>query len=173
MKKPSPAHLQASLSPARRRLLVVESGARAFSREGGEQFDETVAIAQLRDEPAAELAERVLMRVASIERSRFGFEAATLFVGAATDREAVAARRLIALAVAAHAATNARLSEMVIVVASPHATDELRAQLLELVDELTLNTDQPLSVRVYFTDTPTSVEPDSGVFWTLDNVNAS
>jgi acetolactate synthase regulatory subunit len=169
MKKLSPTQLSASTCPARRRLLVVESGACAFSREGGAQFDETVAIAQLRDEPPAKLAQRVLGRVASVERSRFGFDAATLFIGAAIDREAAAARRLIALAVAAHAANNARLSEMVLVVASPRVTDELRAQLLELVDELMLNTDQPLSVRVCFAETPTSVEPDSGVFWTLNN----
>ncbi len=171
MKMPSPTQLRAT-SPARRRLLVVESGARAFSREGGEQFDETVAIAQLRDEPAAELAERVLLRVASVARARSGFEAATLFVGAATDRQSAAARRLIALAIAAQAANNSRLTELVIVAASPHATPALREQLLDLVDDLTLNTDQPLSVRVCFGESPTANEPDSGVFWTLDNANA-
>ena len=169
MKNSSPLRLRTAPNAVRRRLLIVESGACALSREGAERFDETVAIAQLRDEPPVELAHRVLARVASVERSYVGFDAATLFVGAATHPAAASARRLMALAVAAHAATTSRLSELVVVVASSHATDELREQLLDLTDDLMLNPEQPLSVRVCFAATQAAAEPDSGVFWRLNN----
>ena len=169
MKTSSPHRLHPAPHVARRRLLIVESGACALSREGAERFDETVAIAQLREEPPDELAHRVLARVASVERSQMAFDAATLFVSAATGPAAASARRLMALAIAANAARSARLNELLVVVTSPDPSDALREQLLDLVDDLRLNPDQPLSVRVCFAATHAAAVPDSGVFWRLDN----
>lgn len=169
MKTSNQHRLHTAPNVARRRLLIVESGACALNREGAERFDETIAIAQLRDEPPAELAQRVLARVASFERSHARFDAAILFVSAATDPAAASARRLMTLAIAAHAVAYPRLSELVVVVAATQATDELREQLLALVDDLMLNQDRALSVRVCFAATQPAAVPDSGVFWRLNN----
>lgn len=159
--------LSSKLAPnaARRRLMVVERGASAFTRESAEQFDETVAIAQLRSELPAEFAERCLQRLATAERSGRGFDAAMLFTGSDPDEAASAARRLIALGIAAHAEATS-LSELVVMTAS--ASSALRDQLIDLVDELLLSGERKaLPVRLCFAQPTSTAESDSGVFWTM------
>lgn len=163
----SPLRSAASTASARRRLMVVESGASVFTREGAEQFDETVAIAQLQGERPGEFAERCLHRIASAERAGRGFRAAMLFTSARHDQASADARRLIALGIAQHAESAAELSELVVVTA-PTAEPQLRDELLDLVDELLLCSDRrPLPVRICFTERQDQPEQDSGVFWTL------
>jgi hypothetical protein len=144
--------LRPSVTPARRRLLVVEGAARVFNPDGADGFDETVALLELEGDEPADFAERVLGRLASAEHSGRSFDAALLFVGSSTDAGVQAARHLIALGIAEHAMTSPHLSELVIV-AGANAAEELRDQLLELADELVLNSEQePLPVRVRFAD---------------------
>lgn len=151
-----------STSFARRRLLVVEGGASAFGADGADGFDETVALLELEDDEPADFAERVLRRLATAEHSGQAFDAVVLFVGSSSEAGARAARRLIALGVAAHAGASPRLSELVIV-ARANAPEALRYQLLDLADELTLSAEQaPLPVRLTFGDPKPALA--SGVF---------
>lgn len=129
------------------RMLLIERDASAFVN-GSEGFDETVAITQLQDEHPADFADRVVRRIAKTHRSGECFDVAMLFVGAADDAAMCSARRLISLAVAAHADFSPRLAELV-VFASSAASQELRAQLLELTDDVVLGTEgKSLPVRI-------------------------
>jgi len=151
-----------SATVARRRLLVVEGGATVFSPDGADGFDETVALLELEGDEPAEFADRVLRRLATTEHSGQSFDAVLLFIGASSDASVQAARRLVALGIAAHALKSPHLSELLIV-ARANAPEELRYQLLELADELVLSSDQePLPVRVSFGDPKRT--PVSGVF---------
>ena len=151
-----------SAAAARRRLLVVEGGAAVFSPDGADGFDETVALLELEGDQPADFADRVLRRLATAEHSGQSFDAVLMFIGSSCDASARAARRLVALGVAAHAETSPHLSELVIVTAAD-APEDLRYQLLELADELILGSDQaPLPVRVRFGDPKRP--PISGVF---------
>jgi|GEM_PF-5020407 len=155
-------NLRPSITVARRRLLIVEGGASVLSPDGADGFDETVALLELAGDEPADFADRVLRRLATAERSGQSFDAVLLFIGSSCTPSAQAARRLIALGIAAHAQTNARLSELV-VVARANAPEELRYHLLELADELILGSDhEPLPVRVRFGDPKAA--PISGVF---------
>lgn len=156
--------LQRRPSPtvARRRLLVVEGGATVFSQDGADGFDETVALLELAGDESADFADRVLRRLATAERSGQSFDAVLLFIGSSSKANTHAARRLVALGIAAHALTSPHLSELVIV-ARANAPEEQRYQLLELADELTLGSNQePLPVRVRFGDPKREII--SGVF---------
>jgi hypothetical protein len=143
-------------------LLVVEGGATVISPNGADGFDETVALLELEGDEPADFADRVFLRLAAAERSGQCFEAVLLLVGSSSEASVHAARRLIALGIAAHAEASPHLSELVIV-ASANAPAALRYQLLELADELVLNPDQkPLPVRVRFDEPQRG--PVSGVF---------
>ena len=87
-----------------------------------------------------------------------------LFTSPCHDPAKIAARRLIALAVAEHADSVVELSEL-LVVAAPTAEPEQRDELLDLVEELLMCSGR-LPVRVCFTEPPEQLE-NSGVFWTL------
>jgi hypothetical protein len=140
----------------------VEGGATVFSPDGADGFDETVALLELEGDEPADFADRVLRRLATAEHSGQSFDAVLVFIGASCHDSARAARRLVALGVAAHAVTSPHLSELVIVAAAD-TPEELRYQLLELADELILGSDQaPLPVRVRFGDPKRP--PISGVF---------
>lgn len=154
--------LRPSAVVARRRLLVVEGGATVVSPDGADGFDETVALLELEGDEPADFADRVLRRLATAEHSQQPFDAVLLFVGSSFKASARAARRRIALGIAAHAATSPHLSELVIV-ARANAPEELRYELLELADELVLSPGQePLPVRVSFGEPPRP--PVSAVF---------
>jgi hypothetical protein len=151
-----------SATVARRRLLVVEGGATVFNPDGADGFDETVALLELEGDKPADFANRVMRRLATAERAGQSFDAVLLFIGSSSEASVHAARRLVALGVAAHALTSPHLSELV-VVARANAPEELRYQLLELADELILSSDQaPLPVRVRFDDLKAA--PVSGVY---------
>jgi hypothetical protein len=151
-----------SATTARRRLLIVEGGAAVLSPDGADGFDETVALLEVEGEEPADFADRVLRRLATAEISGRSFDAVLLFIGSSFTASAGAARRLVALGVAAHARSSSDLSELVIV-ARANAPEEQRYQLLALADELALGSDQePLPVRLRF-DAPKPA-PVSGVF---------
>jgi hypothetical protein len=134
----------------RRRLVIVEAGAASLLQELDPDFDDTIAVAQLPDEAPAAFANRVLHRLGSAERSREIFQQALLCVSAANDAQARAARRLIALGVAAQTACRPALSEL-LVCGPSSASLEQRQSLLELADELVLAAERtPLPVRLKF-----------------------
>ncbi|RYZ02356.1 MAG: hypothetical protein EOO73_32135 [Myxococcales bacterium] len=149
-------------SAVRRRLMVVEAGASLACRDDAAEFDETTAITQLSGEPAADLAQRALARIALAERSGQAFDSALLVVG---ESGASSARRLIALGLAAHARASHRLSELV-VLAPADASAELREELLMLADELLFGAEQPLPVRLCVA-TQREAEQRSGTFWCI------
>ena len=164
MRAASVLKLRPPVTAARRRLLVVEGGASVMSADGADGFDETVALLELEGDEPADFADRVLRRLATGEQSGHGFDAVLFFVGTSSDAKVQAARRLIALGVAAHASANPELSELLII-ASPHGPEALRNQLLDLADELVLSADQePLPVRVRFSEPEREPRMRSGVF---------
>lgn len=135
----------------RRRLLVVERGAALLTREEvePENFDETVTLAQMRDESADEFSERVVHRIGTAARSA-PFSRAVLYTASTCEDAAVRARRLIALAVAAHAEVAASPAELVVMTSAGARGDELE-RLLELTDDLVLGTEGVcLPVRLRF-----------------------
>jgi hypothetical protein len=160
----APSNTRSNPSVVRRRLIVVERGASLFAREGAEDFDETTAVTQLAGEPDAELAQRALSRIALAERSGRCFGSAMLFVG---ESGSSAARRLIGLGLAAHAAAGLELTELV-VVAPANASAELRASLVELTDDLLFGPEHsPLPIRLCFAEPERQPEHGSGTFWRL------
>jgi hypothetical protein len=164
-----PSHslpVPARFARSRRRLIVVERGASLLARQEAENFDETVTVAQMRDEAADDFADRVTRRVGAAAHS-VPFSEALLYASEATDHATLSARRLIALAIAAHAEATSTPGELV-VVASADASSAEREQLLELADDLILGTQgQPLPVRLRFEAatsqvvSPSALEPDA------------
>jgi hypothetical protein len=156
-----------SSNSRRRRLIVMERGSSTFARDSLDEFDETVAVTQLHGERPDDFAKRVLRRIAGAERSGQNFQAAMLMAGKADDDATRAARRMIALAISAHAKLSGIRPEVVLM-ASPDASPDARARLLELVDELVCGAEgEPLPVRLCFSDTKPAAELRSGVFLSL------
>src|ERR1041384_7735700 len=149
-------------SASRRRLMVVERGASLSCRDDAAEFDETTAITQLSGEPAPELSQRVLARIALAERGSQGFDSALLVVSEAGSSSA---RRLIALGLAAHAAVCGRLTELLIL-APVDASPELREDLLRLTDELVFGAERSLPIRLCFA-AEREAEQRSGTFWCI------
>lgn len=133
------------------RLVVIERGASTFVHRG-EGFDETVAITQIPDEHPADFADRAVRRIAKTQEGAECFDLAVLFAGPADDEATCSARRLICLAIAAHAGSSPGLDELLVFVSST-ASQGLRARLLELTDDLVFGTEgKPLPVRIHFID---------------------
>ena len=128
------------------RLNIVERGARtglvAAPVDG-------LTVRQSPTEPAALLAQRVLREIADSERVQRRIHHATLRTGQQDDTTTAAARRLILLGLASYAASGERSLEIT-VVAPPHASDPVRFQLLNLVDELLLASQGNVAVCLRF-----------------------
>lgn len=142
--------------------MVVERGASLSCRDDAAEFDETTAITQLSGEPAAELAQRALARMALAERGSKVFDSALLVV---SEVGSSSARRLIALGLAAHAIASPRLTELVILAPSD-ASSELREELLRLTDELLFGAERSLPIRLCFA-VEREAEQRSGTFWCI------
>lgn len=148
----------------RARCIVVESGASALT-PAADDFDETVVVTQTSGELPAVFAQRVMARVAGIERSRRHFESLTLLAGDRNDRASKAARRLIVLGLAAHARAHEGVCEL-LVGASPKVGPDARDELLGLVEEvLAASHGRHLPVRLVFgTESPQEAACPSGIF---------
>jgi hypothetical protein len=136
---------------ARRRLLVVERGAALLVSEQAEseKFDETVTIAQMRDESPDDFSDRVVRRIGAAARS-IPFGEVVLYASGGCEEATFSARRLIALATAGQAEVTGSSAEMV-VVASASASFAERERLLELADDLIFGTHgASLPVRLRF-----------------------
>lgn len=154
--------------PDRQRLrcIVVEDGGPGLSHERCDDFDETVAIAQLPGEMPVQFAQRTLAKIANVERSGRHFEALALLTSHRQDGAAQAARRLIVLGLSNHAQARGA-SATLLVQAHDDADDAARRQLLELVGEVTESSAHAgMAVRLRFGQPPTrEPEPKSGVFF--------
>lgn len=149
-------------SPVRMRCIIIEPGAAPLA-PACDGFDETVVVTQTAGEPPAVFAERVMARIAGVERSRQNFESLTFLTGDRHDWAAKAARRLIVLGLAAHARAHGGSSELLLK-ASPQARPETRAELLGLIDEVLATSDgTPVPVRLVFGAEPPP-PPRSGIF---------
>jgi hypothetical protein len=146
----------------RLRCVVVESGASGLRQAGG--FDETVVVAQMRGEPPFAFAQRVTEKIATVERSGRHFESATVLAGDQRDRASKAARRLVVLALSAHARARGGMSELALVSAA-EGWPERSAELLGLAEELMVlpNADS-VPVRVRFRAGVAPEDQPSGIF---------
>jgi hypothetical protein len=116
--------------------MVVERGASLLVSEQAEteNFDETVTVAQMRDESPDEFSDRIVGRIGAAAHSD-PFREVLLFASRACEHATLSARRLIALAIAGHAEATCSPAELV-VVASADASRAEREPLLELADDL-------------------------------------
>jgi hypothetical protein len=146
----------------RLRCVILEGGAGRLEEAAG--FDETIAIAQMQHESSLAFGQRVIERLASIERSGRGFGSVTLLVGPHHDRSAKATRRLIALALSAVVRVGDGPSQLTLA-AMDEVEAEGRAGLLELAEELmALPNASSVSVRLRFGSGATETRRISGVF---------
>jgi hypothetical protein len=145
------------------RCIVVEAGA-SWLTPVSDGFDETIVVTQTAGELPAVFAQRVMARVAGVERAHRRLESLSLLMGDRQDRASIAARRLIVLGLAAHARAHGGASELLLK-ASAKASTEARAELLGLVEEvMTTSNGQPVPVRLVFDDQRPTAETRSGIF---------
>lgn len=115
---------------------MVESGSSPLPRAQAGDFDETVAITQLADEPPAAFAGRALSRIASVERSQRLFEAITVLTGPRQDAGGRSGRRALVLGLSTLANRRGRALELLLQ-ARGQASDDERCELLQLAGEAT------------------------------------
>ncbi|HKY41173.1 MAG TPA: hypothetical protein VJN18_34805 [Polyangiaceae bacterium] len=145
-----PPSVPSDTARRRVRLLLKELGSRPLTSGGAADFDETLVIVQTPGEPPAAFAQRAIDRIAALERSGRCFDAARFLTGTQCDPESSAARRRMTLTVASHAQARGGMSELVLD-ADATGDGRVRAELLELVDELLSNPDaHALPIRVRF-----------------------
>lgn len=110
----------------------------------------TETIAQGRNEQPADFAHRALHQIAAYDRAGERFDEVILCVSNRRDASINAARRLIALGLAALAEVTGCFSEL-LVIAPVDADAKLRDQLLELTNDLVIGAERrALPVRVRF-----------------------
>jgi hypothetical protein len=167
-------HLRTRVLPSagsvqqRLRLLVVETGASPLRGEGSDEFDETLAIAQMRDEQPEAFAQRTLDRLASVERSGRHYASAVLLTGPRHDDAARVARRRIALGLAAHGSAHGDSCELRFE-SDRGVSEQAQVGLLELVEELMADREHgaiPVSLR-FGDSSQTSRELKSGTFFSV------
>jgi hypothetical protein len=135
------------MASAKRQLLVVERGAATPSRSGSEP----VLLVQGVDEAPDRFAQRVIKRVTASHKAGDELSSLVMLTGPLHDAATAGARRLIALALAAHAATVPALQELRFE-AQLDGDPSISAQLLSLADEI-MSQDgggRALPVRVTF-----------------------
>ncbi|MFZ5896092.1 MAG: hypothetical protein ACOY0T_33860 [Myxococcota bacterium] len=115
------------------RFVVVETGASGgYQLAPSDDGAETVVVGQGADEGSAALALRVIRRLTSLQRSGARVQRAVVFLGPAIDERSMAARDLVARAVAYAASTKA--SELVL--ATSGSAQSVRDRLLGFVEGL-------------------------------------
>lgn len=143
----------------RLRLVVVEDGAEGLGPYlSPDASADTMVLHQSTEEPAAELAVRVIQRIASIERSGQGVAKAVVLLGPRLDQQAMAARQLLARALLVHAQVAAMGSGELVLVVGSQADPALRHHLMALVEALVGEPEAgSMAIRIRF-DSPTLVE---------------
>jgi len=152
------------------RCVVLESGSLPLTDSDAENFDHTIVISQMQDEPPAAFAERTLERVAGVERSGQRFAAVTILAGSRHDASAQLARRQIVLGLAAHLLPQ-RGGALTLRAARDTAPED-RAELLDLAADvmgyrdssLTDDAPEPVGVRLCFDEGAPEPRRRSGTF---------
>jgi hypothetical protein len=136
-------------NPQAVRLVVVADGASGLeSRVVPDGGEETVVVAQWRDEPPASLLLRVAARMGAIERSGRKVGQATLLVGEQRGGQTIAARRTIARALFSQLLSSGGTELVLDAVGAPV---DIRHQLLTEVEGLLEEFERPsASVRLQF-----------------------
>lgn len=147
------SHAQNCESPTQTRLLFIvkEAGSPSLAPQACDRFDEVMVVAQLLEERPVQFAGRVTDRVAAVERAGKHIASACLQLGKSVTLADQAARRLVALGLATHAANYKDIVELVL--ERPAGAGSIgRAQLFQLAEDLLLATPsgQRLPVRVLF-----------------------
>jgi hypothetical protein len=119
------------------RLVIVEAGARLtdLALDGAGDAD-TVVVQQAALERAAELAARVISRLAVIERAGSAVQRAVILVAPGPDAQSIEARHLLARALLTHAHVSKVESAELVLSAGRDADGPLRDQILALVELL-------------------------------------
>jgi hypothetical protein len=172
MRKPSVMSLRHPLAATELiRCVVIESGSLPLTDADAENFDQTLVIAQMQDEPSSAFAERTLERLVGVERSGRRFTSITLQAGNQRDAAAQAARRRIVLALAAHAQATPGFG-MFTLRAAREAAPEHRAELLDLAADVMAYRGgcapdapaEPVGVRLRFDAGAPAARRQSGTF---------
>jgi len=165
------------------RCVVLESGSLPLTDSDAENFDHTIVIAQMQDEPAAEFAARTLERVAGLERTGRRFISATLSAGNRHEFAAQATRRRIVMSLAQHlhASRAAHGAAELTLRAARETAPEHRAELLDLAaDVMAFGSDtaaetsgEPVGVRLRFDEGVPESRRQSGTFHAIPDRPAS
>jgi hypothetical protein len=165
------------------RCVVLESGSLPLTDSDAENFDHTIVIAQMQDEPAAAFAERTLERIAGLERTGRRFISATLLAGSRHETAAQTARRRIVLSLAQHlhAAQSTHGAARLTLCASRDTAPEHRAELLDLAADVMAYpndtpsgiTSEPVGVRLRFDEGTPEPRRQSGTFHAIPDRPAS
>lgn len=165
------------------RCVVLESGSLPLTDSDAENFDHTIVIAQMQDEPAAAFAERTLERIAAVERSGRRFTSATLSAGKQHEPPEQAARRRVVLSLARHlhAAQVAHGTARLTLRAARETAPEHRAELLDLAADVMAYpndapsgiTSEPIAVRLRFDEGVPESRRQSGTFHAIPDRPAS
>ena len=161
------AHAPPTQPSAQVRLVVVEDGALSLdSHVSPDDGEETVVVVQSHGELPLKLAERVVRRIAAIERSARRIGQTIVLLAARLDEQSMAARYLLARALLAHVGAAGPADLMLAV--SGDAELALRHGLLALVETLVTEPgSRTVSIRIRFgTGRVRSVAPicESGVW---------
>jgi hypothetical protein len=133
--------------------VVLEGEAGLVEFGPSEESSRAIVVGQVPGESSSELSERVVTRIAELERDGRQLERTMIRVVPDTGGDAMRARERIARALLAHAAGAAE-SELVFVVKSG-ASPEFRKRMLDLVEDLMSGvTRTRLRVVVSFGDRP-------------------
>jgi len=145
-----------------RRVVVMEDGARLFELPAHPNGpDETVLVAQWRNEPPEQFARRVLMRLATCERSGEPMTLAMLVVARELDPSVAWARASLVRALVSYVAASGS-GELVLV--ATEAQPALRHELLAMVESLLEeHPESHVSMRLQFHVERPSASDQSGI----------
>lgn len=131
-------------SQERLRCVIVEKGSLPLVEADAAGYDETLVIAQMKEELPGAFAERVRIRLGNLERAGRYCHSAVMLVGTDNDPGVLAARRATLLGLSRYLRASGSSADVTLVTGCELASED-RAGLLELADALlTL----PSSLRV-------------------------
>jgi len=136
----------AASSRERVRCVIVENGSLPLDEAGTDGYDETVVIAQMKDELPGAFGERVTSRLASLERAGKTSDAALVLVGSRNDAASSASRRRVMLVLCRYLRAGAANAEVTLMTQRGLASEQ-HAELLDLAEAMLA---LPSPLRVLF-----------------------
>jgi hypothetical protein len=162
------------------RCVVIETGSLRLTDSDAECSDQTIVVAQMQDEAAADFAERVLERITTVERTGRHVRSATVLAGNRHEEAAQAARRRLVLGLATHLQPQRDVTSLTLR-ASRETAPEHRAELLDLAADVmayrgptSTDTDpNPVGVRLRFDEGAPEPRHQSGTFHAIPDKSVS